>query len=470
MRRVWVVDDHIPIQSLYPGPYPTGLEPEIVRHLVENAPPEAWEEPAVLELCRTLCAGDYEPLFFTSPDAMLRALGRGALPPHAVVFDWEYLGSTPERNINALDRLLGSSFAYVQIYTHLGEQAVEAVLPELRTKYRGRVLPTRTKADVTAEQLAAHIGAAWKGTIAGELADRVRGQVMGAVEGSLIDICEIRTGALAAMVQRESGNLVDIVLSKVRDQITLQGSAALDEIAGAAHHAESSDELRRLMSVWYYSFPADRRVRRGDLIEIDGEFGLVVTPPCDLYSFPKKAGRRLTWLKMIAMDEAGIKVVRESGLRFDDVGDSIIAKHGRAGESIVVLPNVPTRVQSRDVLADFVVLCHAWANRAFDRPEASEAGELTYAHLEASGIRRRCCLAEPFAGAVIARAMSVISSPGTPDLPKGETDRLRKLAAQTATETTPTGGASAAARPDALPQGGAAPARQRAVKAPKKPV
>ncbi len=468
MKRVWVVDDHIPIHTLYPGPYPSSLEVAIVRHLVEHAAPAAWEEPTVLALCRTLSAGDYEPPFFTSPDAMLRTLRTGALPPHAVVFDWDYPGATPALKSGAFDRLLGSSFAYVQVYTHLGEAAVEGALPELRAKYRGRVLPTRAKAAVTAEQLAVEIGEAWNGTIAGELADTVRGQVLRAVESSLIDMCEIKKGALAAMVQRESENLVDIVLSKVRDQIAIQGSAALDEIVAADHVGESSDELRRLMSVWYYSFPSDQRVRRGDLIEVDGELGLVVTPPCDLYSFPKKTGRRLTWLKTALIDETGVRVVRASGLKFNGVGNSIIAKHGDAGESIVLLPNVPAKMHSRETLADYLVLCHAWESRTFDKPDG---GELTYAHLEESGITRRCTLAEPFASAVIARAMSVISSPGTPDMPQGEVARLRKLTTQKAAEGAAAGVAQPAGAAKALPNPGAAPAGRvpRHAERPRKP-
>jgi hypothetical protein len=424
MRRIWLVDDRIPIQSLYGGPFPSRLEREMVQHLVDQLPQAAWEEPAVLDLCRTLCGQDYEPTFFTSPEGMLRALDQGAVAPHAVVFDWEYPGSNNARNLQALDRLLGSSFAYVQIYTHLGEEGVEPLLPDLRAKYRGRLLPTKTKATVTATQLSEQVKQAWVGTIAGELADQVRAQVAGAVERTLIDICEIGRGTIAAMSQGEAENFIHVVLSKVRDEVGMRGAEALDAIVSASQDGQPSDELRRLMSIWYYAFPSDQRVRRGDLIEIDGELGFVVTPPCDLVRFHKKTGRRLTWLKMVRLDQPGIGTMRQLGLKVNTVGNSIVADHGEAGEAIVLLPNVPLVVKSRQEIADFVLLCHAWESRVF--PEAPQ-GEITYADLP--GVSRRCTLADPFASAVVARVSSVISSPGTPDLPRGELVRLRLLTA-----------------------------------------
>ena len=114
------------------------------------------------------------------------------------------------------------------------------------------------------------------------------------------------------------------------------------------------------------------------------------------------------------------------------MGNSITAGHGKAGEAIIVLPNVPLAHGKRDTIADYVVLCHAWESRLFER---APGGAATYDHLE-GGLRRRCTLADPFAGAVVARVTSVISSPGTPDLPKGELGRLR----QTASSESPRGG------------------------------
>jgi hypothetical protein len=421
MKRVWVVEDKIPINELYSGPFPAKLDADMVRHLVDELDSEAWSEPEVLELCRALCAPEYEAAFFLSPDAMLRNMKDGAIAPHAVIFDWEYPGATDERNRAALQQLLDSSFAYVQVYTHLGGEGVEPLLVDLRQKYNGRLLPARGKGVVRAAELSSEIQKAWSGTIAGDVADKVREQVSGAVEHALIDFCEIGTGGIAAMVQGESDNIVNLVLSKVRDEIGTRGSETLDAIMSAPYTGESSQQVRRLMSIWYYYFPADKRVRRGDLIDVDGSLGLVLTPPCDLYSFSKKAGSRLTWLEVARMDPEGIANIRASGIRFDSVGNSIIAKHGNAGEAVVVLPNVPLATNSREVVADYAVLCHAWTNRKFEVP----GGELTYDSL--SGISRRCTLAEPFVSAIIARVTSVVSSPGTPDLPKGEVTRLGAL-------------------------------------------
>jgi len=423
MRRVWVVDDTIPIHELYDGPFPVRLDAAVVKHLVEQLPREAWSEPEVLDLCATLSGPLYESAFFLSPDAMLATLSQGALPPHAVVFDWEYPGSSHDKNLEAIELLLGASFAYVQVYTHLGAAGVEPQLAALRDKFGARLLPVRAKADVTPSGLATEILEAWTGTIAGETADRVRDEVFKAVERSLIEMCSVPRGEIASLAQGMSENLVHLVLSKVRDEISIGGLDVLEEIAGGSWLGDSSVGLRRLMSVWYYFFPADNFVRRGDLIEIEGSLGFVVTPECHLDKFAKKTGRHLTWLHCVRVDEDGLASLRADGYEFDGIGGSIIAAHGKAGDALIVLPNVPDVSGSRELLSDHALLCHSWGSRLFrDVP----GGRLKYDGLP--GIKRRCTLVDPFASAVVTKISAVMSSAGMPDLPKGEQARLRRIA------------------------------------------
>ena len=442
MKRVWVVDDRIPVHVLHgSGPIPIRFEADVVRYLVEHVPAEQWEERPVLELCRALCGADFTATFFLSPEQMLRALDQGATPPHAVIFDWEYPGSTDETNRAALDRLLRGSFVYVQIYTHLGHDAVEPKVAHLRDLFRGRLLPTKGKAEVTPAQLREDILQAWRGTIAGDLADKVRSETFAAVERTLIDIGGVPKAVLAAMTQSTAENLLHLVLAKVRDEIGDAGFEALNAVFGGSQLAESTEDVRRLMSVWYYYFPVDDRVRRGDLIELgaNGDLGFVVTPPCDLVSFPKKTGRRLTWLRAIRLDANGITALKTAGIKIDDIGGSIIAGHGTAGDTVILLPNVPLEPGRRDSVADYVVLCHGWDNQLY---EAAPGGLLSYGTI--APFTRRCTLADPYASGVIAKIMSVISSPGTPDLPKGERARLKVAAAgPTTTAAAPPAAASA---------------------------
>jgi hypothetical protein len=426
VKRVWVVDDAIPVHVVHGGgPLPLRFEAEVVRHLVEQVAREQWAEPAVLELCRALCGEDFEATFFLSPEQMLRALAQGATPPHAVIFDWEYPGSTDDSNRKALDRLLRGSFVYVQIYTHLGHAAVDPKIADLREQFPGRLLPAKGKAEVTPAQMREDVKLAWTGTIAGELVDKVRSETFAAVERTLIDIGGVPKDILTAMTQGAAENLIHLVLAKVRDEIGDAGFEALNEVFTGSQSAESTEAVRRLMSVWYYYFPADARVRRGDLIELDtsGDLGFVVTPPCDLVRFPKKTGGRLTWLRTVRLDSSGVATLKTAGIKIDDIGGSIIAGHGAAGDTVILLPNVPLKHGSRDAVADYVVLCHAWDNRLY---ETGTGGPLLYENV--APYLRRCTLADPYASGVIAKIMSVMSSPGTPDLPKGERARLKAAA------------------------------------------
>jgi hypothetical protein len=424
MKRVWIVDDTIPIHELYrvDAPLPTSLDTELVRYLVEQVPQEAWIEPEVRELCAALCRPEYESTFFLSPAAMLASFGPGSVPPHAVVFDWQYPGSSDERSRDAVEKLLRTSFAYVQVYTHLGEGGVEPQLAGLREKFGGRLLAVRAKADVTPARLAEEIRNSWEGTIAGEVADRVREEAFNAVERSLIEMCAVSRGVIASMTQGLSENLVEVVLSKVRDEIGTGVGDVLGEIMGADHAGESSDDLRRLMSVWYYFFPVDNRVRRGDLVEIGGELGFVITPLCHLERFSKKTGRQLTWVRCARLDQNGLMSLRADGYEVDNVGGSIIAAHGKAGETLIVLPNVPEVFGRREALADYVILCHSWKSRSF---LGTPSGPLTYESLP--DVKRRCTVVDPFASAIVSRACGVMSSPGMPDLPGGERARLQNI-------------------------------------------
>jgi hypothetical protein len=442
MKRVWIVDDDIPVHVRYDGrPVPTRLDAAFVRDLIENVPEADWVEPAVLNLCRALCGPDFEAVFFLSPESMLASLDQTASPPHAVIFDWQYLGSTnAERNCSVLERLLATSFAYVQVYTQLGEDAVELKLLKLRERFGGRLLPTRMKADVAPAKLAEVIRQAWSGTIAGELADNVRKVVFVAVERMLIELCAVKQGTLAAF--GDPTDLMDLVVSKVRDEMSGDGMASLTEILRVQKNTAASEDLRKLMSVWYYWFPEDDKVRRGDLIELnDGDLGLVVTPPCDLARFSKKTGSRVTWLRAVRLDSPGLERLRLAGIKFDGVGGSIVAAHSSGyGDKVAVLPNVP-KDRDRSVLEDYAVLMHAWESGLhLEREGKTELEPATYSRFQ--GIRRRCSLSEPFTSAVIAKVSGVMSSPGTPDLPEAERARLK----QTLSPTQAASGAKPAAK------------------------
>lgn len=447
MNRIWVVDDKIPVHLLGgAGPLPLRFEADVVRHLVDNVEAKEWEEPRVLELCRELCGGDYSPTFFTSPEQMLRALDQDAAPPHAVIFDWDYPGSNENANRTALDRLLTGSFVYAQIYTHFGAAAVEPHVNDLRERFNGRLLPAKGKMDVTAAQLRQDIKQAWEGNMGGEVADRVRREAFRAIERTLIDIGGIPKSVLTAMTERTVENLIDLVLAKVRDELGGAGFETFGEVFSGSQSAESTEAARRLLSVWYYYFPADDRVRPGDLIELDtsGNLGFIVTPVCDLASFPKKAGRRLTWLRTVRLDVDGLTALKDAGIKLDDVGGSIIAGHGRAGDTVILLPNVPLKSGNRDTFADYAVLCHAWDNHLLGK---APDGALRYKDI--TPLARRCTLAAPYASGIIAKIMTVISSPGTPDLPKGEQARLKKVVTQVKAPAAaaPAGTAGAAAAP-----------------------
>lgn len=429
MKRVWLIDDGIPMHELFGrGRVPLRLEREVLELLLERVPHGEWPEPTVGALCRELCCDDFEPAFFTSPGAARTHLRRGEIPPDVVIFDWEGPGFTPEVNSEALGELLRRTATYVQVYTHLPEEAVEAGLHELRQRYGARILRTQTKTAVGAAQLKEIVRTEWAGTIAGEVADDVRMRARAAVEYTLAEISTMPQAGIAAVVQGREENLLNLLLAKVRDHLGAEASDILTGITEMAVTRESSDALRRLVSAWYYYFPPDHRVRRGDLIETaegDGTLRFVVTPSCDLAQFRKKTAGRLTVLTAVPLDGAGMATLHGARMLPTSVGHSITAPVRDVSDGLVPLPDVPMVNGSREQLEDFMLVCHSWESIIIPAGEGSDPkAPLRYA--DGLGLRRRCTLAEPFASAAVAKVSSVIFSPGVPNIPEAERDRLKQ--------------------------------------------
>lgn len=451
MQRVWVVDDAIPVHLLYKEREALRHDRDLVNTLLDERHASQWPDGAddpVRLLCREVCEGYEQCIFFTSPDHAVRALEDGAAPPHVIVYDWEY--QSPVDNNKTIGKLLSDTFSYLQVYTHLSAKVVDAELEPLRVLHGKRLLPALTKSAVNPESLKQIVTKAWKGTIAGDLADSVRATTISAIEHALIDMGSVPKAALGAIAEGKSDNLIQMIVSRIREELGVAEVDALAEMVKSSDLPQSSDGVRRLMSLWYYWFPTDDRVRRGDIISVGGKFGLVVTPACDLAKFKKKTGRRLTWIELEPLESPSAAL---HDLDLDTCAPSLTGKYGNAGENVVILPNAPASFGSRAVLADFVLMCHAWHNAVFT---SDIVGPLRYGQVE---LTRLCTVAEPFATAVISRAQSVISSPAPPNFPVAEVTRIASAikATRTPAKAAPKVGEEAKQAPRAEEGGGGTP-------------
>lgn len=424
MKRVWIVENAVPVQALtYVPPFVTN---EGVRYLLEQRDVD-WEDEEVKQLCESLSSDEYELTVLASPEQMRRQLRTGIEPPHAVIFDWEGPGFGEQVNCDSIADLLTSSFSYVQVYTHLGAQAVEPKLEALRAKFVERLLPTRGKNEVSAAELRGFVTTAWNDTIAGDTADRVRSQARAAVERMLIDLCSIKREALAALVKGESGEFLALVMAKLRDEIGSQSVDQLSEVLKLGGAVQATDELRRFQSIFYYHFPSDDLVRTGDLVIDDaGKYAMVFTPQCHLERFQKKTGGRLTVVETDQLSETSVKELRASGLDVNSVGNSSTASHGKAGYSLVLLPNVPKTAKNRNVLVDLALRTHCW--RTIEVP-GTVTGALTYT--AAKSLTRLCTITETFGTAIVSHVANTIASAGVPDFPNFEIDRLMAILKKT---------------------------------------
>ena len=423
MTRVWIVDDAVPVQEL--NYVPPALAKEGVRHLLENHA-NAWEEQEVRELCASLSGDAFELTVLLSPGALRQLLQSGVEPPHVVIFDWEGTGFGKELNTKAIRCVLESSFSFVQVYTHLGVAAVEPHIQDLTAQFADRMLPACAKQDVDARALGDIVKAAWNDTIAGDGADSVRATARASVERMLIDLCSVKRGALAALLQSLEGGLDALLMAKLRDEIGSHGIGQFAALSGGGVEVQATEELRRFLSIFYYRFPTDDLVRTGDIVISDtGTYALVFSPQCHLERFRKKTGGRLTLVEAEELSPKGIAALRESGVALSAVGGSAIASHSKAGYSVVILPNVPSVPDDRHALVDIAVRIHAWITVRIDKKE-----NLPLRYADVGNVSRLCTITDTWCGPVVAHLAGVMASVGVPDFPGFETARINDALSQ----------------------------------------
>jgi len=422
MTRVWLVDDELPYDKL--TPVPDRVEQGGLEYLVSSE--AIWSEnPAVRNLCARLAGDiDVEITALSAPAVLTKYLASGIAPPHVVIFDWEGLGFDAALNIETIEETLRSTFAYVQVYTHLDVASVEPRLAEIRPKYQGRLLRAKSKQDVNADDLFAAVKAEYENTIAGEIADQARSRIRRSLEEALVELCSVPKTTLAQLAHGQAEILFSLVASKLRDGLASEGAEFVEGALMGAAGGESTDALRRFQSIWYYYFPTDQLVRRGDIVRtVDGRTLLVVSAQCDLARFSKKTAMHLTFAPMLELTKGNIAALKDTcKFELKKIGGSPISSHDQFGHAFVILPNVPDASNSRNVLKDYFVRCHALQSQ--EMPRAAE-GALRYS--EVDGLARVCTLAESFSSAVVAHLVATLGATGMPDFPAFEWSRLQKL-------------------------------------------
>ncbi len=419
MRRVWIVEDGVPVQEL--SYTPASIANEGVRYLIENHG-GVWEDQVVRELCDSLSGPAFELTVLLSPEQLTKLVESGAEPPHVVIFDWEGPGFGEQVNRAAIRNVLESGFSFVQVYTQLGVESVEPKIQDLRREFAIRMLPAKAKEEVNATDLCDSVRAAWDDTVAGEFADGVRGTARAAIERVLIDFCSVRRTALAALLESRD-QFETLLMAKLRDEIGIQGIDRLDDLIEGDAQVEAAEDLRRFQSVFYYHFPADDLVRTGDIVSTEaGGYAMVVSPQCHLVRFRKKTGGCLTLVDAEELTTRGIAALKKSGVKLTKVGSSAIANHDGAGSAVVVLPNVPSSPNCRDSLVDIAVRTHAWRTIHVDE---AVVGPLTYA--DVVGADRLCTVTETCSMAVISHIAGVMASAGVPDFPQVERTRINEV-------------------------------------------
>jgi hypothetical protein len=425
MKRTWIVDDAIPLHVLLPDEVPRAVEAVAVRILLRDDHRSEWAEEQVRDLCKSFCdESTVRSRYFAVSDAVVEALNSGETPPDVLVMDWEGTGST-EQSVNTVRELLERTGACVQIYTKAVADEVTGALGDLPTRYGLRLLPIAEKGAVNVASLRERLETARAGRISVQVAEDVRQAVMKSTEHALRDLGSLDQDALARLVGNRPDLLAQLLFALLRDRMPdVPGAFDRVEPAGPA----DKDTLRRLLSTWYYYFPTDDHVRRGDIVTVDSEPSirwLVATPACDLARFARKTGGALSLVRMSLLGGEQREALRATLRLPKRVRDSMTAGCDDISDCVVVLPNVPTASGSRAELEDCVVLAHEWRTIPVAVDRAAKTPErLTYTNLV--GVKRRCAISEPFLGGILGKIHAILNGVGVPNWPETEKQRINE--------------------------------------------
>ncbi len=418
---------------------------------------ETWQDPVIKNLTATLLgqkeqdgvSPKWDVFGFTHPSFYINAINDGFFRSDLVVFDWEYPGAqnaTATNSESILKEILDRTFCLIFIFSKADKkEEIEAILakPEFQ-EYKER-LQYLDKAVENVDQTNALLQKAdemYANNFSFKFASVLRRRSVQSADQILSDMGKASLNDVKNLLVVGDGGKKDFIdFLAERFRTTIAGPNVydlVDEIPPPPVNAPPVD-TSMAAKVWSYRLyfhqeTGDQLVRRGDIVQREGTFLLVLSADCDLGRLWTKNLGIVNAVSLHELNQANESLKKWLTLvvkpeKLSKKISSLLGQIGELSEGPFVLPFVPLNEGLRnfvaipkDLISTRIPTPPTWAD--FTKDEKKQH-PMKYSYW--TGANRICTISEPFLTPVIQHVLNTLGGNGVPDYPEHMRDILKKI-------------------------------------------
>ncbi len=419
---------------------------------------ETWQDHVIKNLTATLLgqkeedgiSPKWDVFGFTHPSFYINAINDGFFRSDLVIFDWEYPGAqsgTATNSESILKEILDRTFCLIFIFSKADKKdEIETILakPEFQ-EYKER-LQYLDKAVENVDQtntLLQRADSMYANNFSFKFASVLRRRSVQCADQILSDMGKASLNDVKNLLVVGDGGKKDFIdFLAERFRTTIAGPNVYDLVDEIPQPAANAPPVEASLAakVWSYRLyfhqeTGDDLVRRGDIVQVNDMFLLVMSADCDLgYFWKKNLGIiNAVTLHELSQTNATLKelltlCVKPEALSKPTIS-SLLGQVGELSEGPFVLPFVPRDGQ----LKNFIAIPKDLSSIRISTP----ATWATFTHKQKKthpmkysywpDAKRICTVSEPFLTPVIQHVLNTMGGIGVPDYPESMKDILKKM-------------------------------------------
>lgn len=418
---------------------------------------ETWQDQVIKNLTTTLLGQmeadgvthKWDVFGFTNPSFYINAINDGFFRSDLVIFDWEYPGAqnaTATNSESILKEILDRTFCLIFIFSKADKkEEIEEILrkPEFQ-EYKER-LQYLDKAVNNVDQtntLLQRADAMYANNFSFKFASILRRRTVQCTDQILSDMGKASLNDVKNLLVVGDGGKKDFIdFLAERFRTTIAGPNIYDLVDEIPQPAANAPPVAPSMAakVWSYRLyfhqeTGDELVRRGDIVEREGSFLLVLSADCDLGKLWTKNLGIVNAVSLHELDAANASLKEWLTLvvkpeKLSKKISSLLGQVGDLAEGPFVLPFVPLEKG----LSNFIAIPKDLISTRIPTPPTwieFTHNEKKYHPMKYSywtGADRICTISEPFLTPVIQHVLNTLGGNGVPDYPEHMRDILKKI-------------------------------------------
>ena len=435
---ICLIDDHIPADKLAGIRDNELLDASSLQLILNQVDP--WPTEVIKNLIQSLLDQREDGSFkwdvtaCTHPSIYLQDLNNETARVEILVYDWDYKGSTSLTDTeSALLEILQKTFCLVFIFSGADmKDAILAVLakPEFEP-YKTRINYLNKEQDSVEQSavLLKRTEGMYKGNFSFKFARDLRMLATNTIDSILIDMGRASLSDVSNHIgckdETEKKDFVDFLSERFRATIA---SEALYALIDKLPDGSGKPDPHLAAQIWsnrlYFNQETDDLARKGDIIEFDEAYYLVISADCDLTRFWNKNLGIVNCIELHAIDKTNnvlIELLTQCIELKDIIGGVRSLCHKNVGglpEGPFILPYVPFGDTKLNLFA-IPKSIHSfkppnkpdgWADL---NSKAKGSEPLQYSHWP--DVTKICTVSEPFLTPVIEHILNNIRGYGVPN-------------------------------------------------------